>query len=422
MSYHTITVENLSKRYRIGKALSNSDNRTSFLSLISSPFNYLTTTLRAASEDEILWALRDVSFEVEQGEVIGLVGKNGAGKSTLLKVLSRITEPTSGRAIINGRVGSLLEVGTGFHPELTGRENIYLSGAILGMKRDEITRKFEEIVEFSETGRFLDTPVKRYSSGMYVRLAFAVAAHLEPEVLLIDEVLAVGDAAFQNKCLGKMGDIATKGRTILFVSHNMVAIQNLCHRAMLIQDGRVRRIGATNEIVSDYLGSSLSSITERKWDDHLSAPGNEKVRLHRVAIRPTFGSPNDPITMGMPCEVEVEYWNLVPNANIHVSLHFYTENQIVAFTSSSYESPNISADIKLNPSLYKSTCHVPRNLLNAGIYKINVMIIRNTVKNVFRMEDALIFEILELGERSGAWYGKEPGIFRPLLEWDLIRR
>jgi lipopolysaccharide transport system ATP-binding protein len=418
MSNYAIRVENLSKRYRIGKAVTNAGNNRSLFKLLRSPFNYLTTTLKQASDDEILWALRDVSFEVEPGEVIGIIGKNGAGKSTLLKILSRITEPTSGRAIINGRVGSLLEVGTGFHPELTGRENIYLSGAILGMKRDEIARKFDEIVEFSETGRFLDTPVKRYSSGMYVRLAFAVAAHLEPEVLLVDEVLAVGDAAFQKKCLGKMGDVATAGRTVLFVSHNMVAIQNLCRRAVWIKDGQVQRIGETNAVVSDYLASSFVPLSEQSWIEPNLAPGNERVRLYRVAVQPVDGNVDDAITMDKPLKVEVDFWNLIPGEHLHACLHFYTEQNIVAFTTSANELDSSVSERPLPRGLIRNVCYVPKNLLNAGVHKVMLLIVRNSSKVIFKKEDILSFEIIDLSFRPGTWYGKEPGVVRPLLRWE----
>ncbi len=250
MSDFAISVENLSKRYRIGES---KKEKVHPVSKLAAPFRYLTTTLRKERDDEILWALKDISFEVKQGEVLGIIGRNGAGKSTLLKILSRITEPTSGRAVIRGRVGSLLEIGTGFHPELTGRENIYMSGAILGMRKFEIDRKFEEIVEFAGVARFLDTPVKHYSSGMYVRLGFAVAAHLEPEVLLVDEVLAVGDTEFQKKCLGKMGDVAKGGRTILFVSHNLASINQLCERCIWISDGIAIFDDSAEHTISEYL-------------------------------------------------------------------------------------------------------------------------------------------------------------------------
>jgi len=252
-----IRVERLGKRYRIGTRQPRANTLFGrFKNLAASPLDYLWSTLRAPSADEILWALKDVSFEVKKGEVVGIIGRNGAGKSTLLKILARITEPTEGFAEINGRVGSLLEVGTGFHPQLTGRENIYLNGAILGMRKAEIDSKFEEIIDFAETKRFIDTPVKRYSSGMYVRLAFAVAAHLDPEIFLVDEVLAVGDAAFQKKCLGKMGEVAQEGRTVLFVSHNMAAILNLCRRGIVIESGRVTFAGGTEEAIERYLSSS----------------------------------------------------------------------------------------------------------------------------------------------------------------------
>ncbi|MBN2145997.1 MAG: ABC transporter ATP-binding protein [Anaerolineales bacterium] len=249
-----IRVENLSKRYQLGHAQQRHDTlRDQLVAGLKAPIQRLRVGRSAAQADDTLWALKDVSFDVKRGEVVGIIGRNGAGKSTLLKILSRITEPTSGRAVINGRVGSLLEVGTGFHPELTGRENIYLNGAILGMRRAEIDRKFDEIVAFSEIEKFLDTPVKRYSSGMYVRLAFAVAAHLEPEILLVDEVLAVGDAAFQNKCLGKMANVARSGRTVFFVSHNMNAIQKICDRGVLLGNGKVIADEKAKRVVELYL-------------------------------------------------------------------------------------------------------------------------------------------------------------------------
>ena len=269
MSDIAIRVENLSKRYKIG--VRRDDTLRDAIVNVFKRSN--VKTLERSNVDDTIWALRDVSFEVKRGEVVGIIGRNGAGKSTLLKILSRITEPTSGRAIINGRVGSLLEVGTGFHPELTGRENIYLNGAILGMTRAEIDRKFDEIVAFSEIEKFLETPVKRYSSGMYVRLAFAVAAHLEPEILLVDEVLAVGDAAFQKKCLGKMGDVAKEGRTVLFVSHNLIALRSLCPRAIWLERGKISDEGPSSDVVANYLKLQDTDIYEQKWNDMVSAPG-----------------------------------------------------------------------------------------------------------------------------------------------------
>ncbi|MEW5868463.1 MAG: ABC transporter ATP-binding protein [Chloroflexota bacterium] len=283
MSDIAIQVENLSKRYRIGKAQLPADGKRSLLRKATTPFRYLASTLRSPAEDEILWALKDISFEVRYGEVIGIIGRNGAGKSTLLKILSRITEPTSGHAMLNGRVGSLLEVGTGFHPELTGRENIYLNGAILGMQRKEIEQKFDEIVDFAEIEKFLDTPVKRYSSGMYVRLAFAVAAHLEPEILLVDEVLAVGDAVFQKKCIGKMDDVAKQGRTILFVSHNIAALLSLCPTSYLIHNGQIITNGETTKVVNRYLVNA-KRIQGIALEDRKDRNGNGVSRFTSIGI------------------------------------------------------------------------------------------------------------------------------------------
>jgi lipopolysaccharide transport system ATP-binding protein len=365
----------------------------------------------------LIWAIRDVSFDVEHGEVIGVIGRNGAGKSTLLKVLARITEPSTGRALLRGRVGSLLEVGTGFHPELTGRENIYLSGAILGMRRGEVDRKFDEIVSFAEVEKFLETPVKRYSSGMYVRLAFAVAAHLEPEILLVDEVLAVGDAAFQKKCLGKMGDVATEGRTILFVSHNMVAVKNLCQRAILLGGGRVIENGETDRVIARYLDESSRVLVEQVWPDEATAPGNEKVRIRRVSVRPEGGAPGDRITMDRPVIVEAEYWRLADDAQLHLCWHFLTEQQGVAFTSASNEEVGEAARRRSPAGLYRSVCRVPGDLLNDGVYHLKLLVLRDSSKITFRLEDALAFEVVDLGTRPGAWFGREPGAVRPRLEW-----
>ena len=276
-----IRVENLSKQYIIGRKRSGGETfREALMNALSAPFHYFARGRTAVAEEEEFWALKDVSFEIRKGEIVGIIGRNGAGKSTLLKILSRITEPTSGRIEIRGRVASLLEVGTGFHGELTGRENVYLNGAMLGMTRSEINRKFDEIVSFSEVGKFLETPVKHYSSGMYVRLAFAVAAHLEPDILLVDEVLAVGDVQFQNKCLGKMEDVAGLGRTVLFVSHNLAAVQRLCSRAILLEDHRIKYFGAVETAVSKYLAdrSSLAAVAP------LRGTLSERITIRSVSI------------------------------------------------------------------------------------------------------------------------------------------
>jgi lipopolysaccharide transport system ATP-binding protein len=305
MASPAIVVDSISKQYKVGHF----NMRRSFGEflrwLVLSPVYRVKALMEGASEDETFWALRDVSLEIKPGEVVGIIGRNGAGKSTLLKVLSRITMPTSGRAYIRGRVGSLLEVGTGFHPELTGRENIYLNGAILGMRRCEIAAKFDDIVEFSEIERFIDTPVKRYSSGMYVRLAFAVAAHLEPEILFVDEVLAVGDMAFQKKCLGKMDDVAKAGRTVLFVSHNMDAIARLCPRGILLDKGRVAMDGPAGDVVRQYLGALADQTKATFRRDTPPDWGDAWVRA--VEVTDAAGNPCDTFVMGEPICLRITY-------------------------------------------------------------------------------------------------------------------
>jgi lipopolysaccharide transport system ATP-binding protein len=297
MSDVVIRAERLSKLYRIGQQEKFTTLRDVISRTFTAPFrlwfknqNEIVPNHQSSTSNNYIWALKDVSFEVKQGEVVGIIGRNGAGKSTLLKILARITEPTEGYAEVRGRVGSLLEVGTGFHPELTGRENIYLSGAVLGMKKREIDRKFDEIVSFAEMEKFIDTPVKYYSSGMYVRLAFAVAAHLDPEILLVDEVLAVGDAAFQKKCLGKMGDVAKEGRTVLFVSHNMAAIENLCSRAILLHNGRIFSEGETRSVIRTYLQSFLSETSSSSLLDVIEREGTGEIQFTYFHIEDMYGN------------------------------------------------------------------------------------------------------------------------------------
>src|SRR5579864_5339919 len=309
-----IRCEGLAKQYRIGERERYSTLRDAIANAFTSPRRRLRSATRHSSnssEDLNFWALKDVSFEIKRGEVLGIIGRNGAGKSTLLKILARITEPTSGYADTWGRVGSLLEVGTGFHPELTGRDNIFLNGAILGMRRFEIARKFDEIVAFAEVEKFIDTPVKRYSSGMYVRLAFAVAAHLEPEILFVDEVLSVGDAAFQKKCLGKLGNVSREGRTIVFVSHNMTALQRLCTRVVWLDHGQVIEAGDAGDIIGHYLQTNAVANLESVWEDNMTAPGNERVRLRSVRVLPQT-DPGEPITVHTALRIEFSYFNFVP--------------------------------------------------------------------------------------------------------------
>jgi lipopolysaccharide transport system ATP-binding protein len=311
MSEPAICVQGLGKEYRIPDRLERySTLRDTLAASAAAPYRAARRLLRrngvTKSAAEQFWALRDISFEVDQGEVVGVIGRNGAGKSTLLKILSRITEPTTGYAEIRGRVGSLLEVGTGFHPELSGRENIYLNGAILGMPRREIERKFDEIVAFAEVDKFIDTPVKHYSSGMYLRLAFGVAAHLEPEILVVDEVLAVGDAAFQKKCLGKMGDVAKAGRTVIFVSHNMGAVSALCSRALLLDNGRIATVGDPQTVISTYL-SQVRARGEVPLIERSDREGNESLRFTSIAILDSLGQPSDTVSAGDDIAIELEF-------------------------------------------------------------------------------------------------------------------
>src|SRR3954471_20741431 len=305
-----VSVEGVSKRYRIGAVHPGYDSLREVLAgKVAARLKRLRQRRAGGgdNEDTTLWALRDVSFEVRRGEILGIVGRNGAGKSTLLKILSRITRPSTGQVEIYGRVGSLLEVGTGFHPDLTGRENIFLNGAILGMRKAEIESKFDEIVAFSELEKFVETPVKFFSSGMYVRLAFSVAAHLEPEILIMDEVLAVGDAAFQQKCLDKMRDIRRRGHTIFFVSHDLSAVTRLCKRVVLLEGGRVTAEGQPQEVVNRYLHSSWKAGAERAWDEGLDAPGNNVVRLRRVRVRDESGETASAFDVRKAVNVEVSY-------------------------------------------------------------------------------------------------------------------
>jgi lipopolysaccharide transport system ATP-binding protein len=407
-----IRVDNISKQYRIGPRERYKALRDVITDSFTAPYRWLTRRTVGAgtplNEDQF-WALRDVSFEVKRGEVIGVIGRNGAGKSTLLKVLSRITEPTEGHAEIHGRVGSLLEVGTGFHPELTGRENVYLNGAILGMKRVEIGRKFDEIVAFAEVEKFIDTPVKHYSSGMQMRLAFAVAAHLEPEILLVDEVLAVGDAAFQKKCLGKMGEVSQQGRTILFVSHNMTALQSLCEKAIWLDGGRVAEVGDSKSVVAHYLQTNAESVLEREWPDPATAPGNDKVRLHRFSISPDTVEPVSQITVRTPIRVAFEYWNFVAETVLNLSLTLYTLEGICVLNT-------VSVPTKTLAGLIRCVCHIPAQFLNDGTYDLSVLVVKDTSTILLNLDHFVAFEVRDV-ERQYNWYGKWQGVVRPIFDW-----
>ena len=410
-----IKVENISKQYRIGlRQEPYFTLRETVAGMLRAPLKSLRRN--GQSKRETFWALKDIDFEVFPGEVIGIIGRNGAGKSTLLKILSRITEPTLGRVELYGRIGSLLEVGTGFHPELTGRENIFLNGAVLGMKRREIAHKFNKIVAFAEIDRFLDTPVKHYSSGMYMRLAFAVAAHLEPEILLVDEVLAVGDAEFQTKCLGKIGSVASEGRTVLFVSHNMAAVQSLCKTVICLEDGEIIEKGPKDQVVKNYLGKVSSASTETIWNTLAAAPGNDKVRLHRVCARPVDGVPADSLTIETPIVLEFEYWNLQPNSRLNLSLHLYNERGVTVLNTFPVRE-RVWHGREFPAGLFRSSCYIPGNLLNDGMHRVQLMIVKDQGHVLFLLDDALVFNVLDSIERRNDWHGKWEGAVRPDLEW-----
>ncbi len=414
-----IRADGLSKRYRLGQQRGSNVLLSEMLgNAIRRPFRR-----RAASTGPAdFWALRDVSFEVPAGSAVGVIGRNGAGKSTLLKVLSRITEPTAGSATLRGRVASLLEVGTGFHPELSGEENIYLSGAVLGMRRDEIRRKFDQIVDFSGIeSQFLDTPVKRYSSGMQVRLGFAVAAHLEPEILLIDEVLAVGDAKFQAKCLGKIEEIGQTGRTVLFVSHNMPAILRLCSRAILLEHGRVVTDGPTHEAVRMYLESDLGRSSERRWADQSVAPGDEVAKLKSVRVVPVGGGSAEEIEIRQPIDIEVEYWRgKIGALRPSVNLAFYNDEGVCLFISNDWQGRAVH-DAGGPPGIVRSTCRIPGNFLAEGRVIVTVAVSTFNPATAHALErDAVAFQIVDRsqgdgvrGESTNEW----PGVVRPMLDW-----
>lgn len=355
------------------------------------------------------WALKDISFDIEQGDTLGIIGKNGAGKSTLLKILSRVTSPTEGVIKIRGRIASLLEVGTGFHPELTGRENIFMNGAILGMTKKEISRKFDEIVDFAGVELYIDTPVKRYSSGMYVRLAFAVAAHLEPEILIVDEVLAVGDADFQKKCLGKMGDVASHGRTIIFVSHNMQAVQSLCKSAIYLKQGKMADIGRTDKVINNYLNREVKNCLLQEWNDD-ERPVSDHIKLLKAEIIPQNENASDAILVNTPIDMSFTF-ELLKEASINLSLLLYTASGVCIF--------NVATDsMPLRPGIHTSTLKIPGKFLNDDIYTINLLFVKDTNRIDLELRDLLTFEVSDV-PRQGNWYGKWLGAVRPSLEFSL---
>lgn len=410
-----IEVEQLSKQYRLGQVgtgtLSHDLKRWWALAR-GKEDPYLKIGMEndrtQKAKSDYSWALRDVSFQVEQGDTLGIIGKNGAGKSTLLKLLSRVTSPSTGNIKIKGRIASLLEVGTGFHPELTGRENIFLNGAILGMSKREIAAKFDEIVDFAGVEMYIDTPVKRYSSGMYVRLAFGVAAHLEPEILIVDEVLAVGDAEFQKKCLGKMGDVASHGRTIIFVSHNMAAVQTLCKSALYLKSGMIADYGRTDKVINNYLSKEVKSNLSRIWEN--DPEENEYVKMESALIKVSGSQDNDIIQVSTSFDIEFKF-TINKALDLNLSLLLYTAGGNCIFNVSTVSE-------RVEAGRHTSTLKIPGRLLNDDLYTIELLFVKDTTTAVRRMEDILSFEVAD-EQRQGSWFGKWLGAIRPSLDFSI---
>ena len=425
MSDTIIKVENLSKKFIIGHQRTERYTalRDVIVNNVKGAFRKTrelikgNTMVEGVTED--FWALKDVSFEVKQGDRIGIIGRNGAGKSTLLKILSRITEPTAGRIILKGRIASLLEVGTGFHPELTGRENIFLNGAILGMTRVEIRRKFDEIVDFAEVEKFLDTPVKRYSSGMYVRLAFSVAAHLEPEILVVDEVLAVGDAQFQKKCLGKMEDVSqSQGRTVLFVSHNMTAMQSLCNKGILLEMGELKYKGYMPETITNYLKQFTSGKRKVKWElNHAPSNANAKFLSAEVNVINRSEPAVDIFETGDAFEFQFAFFNEKEGLTaLDITFHLMDEMGHLVFVGSS--GIHNAAVKNFEKGEVKFICRIPADLIHEGSYNISRLLLvqdRGTIN--LEVKDVIQFEVISKQEENWGWMGGKEGVIKPKLEW-----
>lgn len=418
MSQRVITVKDLGKRYRIGQ-------RERYLALRDVLANSLKAPWRmfrpagnlTGRQPQHIWALKDVCFEIGEGEVVGIIGRNGAGKTTLLKILSRITKPTAGWAEVCGRVGSVLEVGTGFHPELTGRENVYLNGAILGMKKREIADKFDQIVAFSGVGDFIETPLKHYSSGMQARLAFAVASHLEPEILLVDEVLAVGDLEFQKKCLDKMRGMARGGQTVLLVSHQMGAITRLCRKGIWLEQGRIQMAGLAEDVVNAYMGNRPGAEGERRWESPHEAPGDEKIRLRAVRVIDAAGKIRGSVNIRREFSIEIEYVILKRLANMRTVLRLLAGDGTVVFTSSD-TLDSAWEGVARSPGTYVSRCTVPGNFLNEGRYTLTVSA-DIPFTELWIAQHVVDFFVDQTGG-VGPRYGERwPGVVCPALEWHV---
>jgi len=407
-----IAVEGLSKRYRIGGRQVHNSLRDTVAGLVRAPFN----RFRSNGSANTIWALDDVSFEITPGEVVGIIGRNGAGKSTLLKILSQITRPTKGRVALNGRVGSLLEVGTGFHSELTGRENVFLNGAILGMTRAEIQRKFDEIIAFAETEKFLDTPVKHYSSGMTVRLAFAVAAHLEPEILIIDEVLTIGDAEFQKKCLGKMNEVTRAGRTVLFVSHDLNAINSTCERALLLHEGKVVLSGVTADVTRYYLDHTNNMYSPITWTA-LPANNATEVKLNSIRLLQN-GASTSAINCREAFDIHIDYQINEVVRGSRFFLIFRNDRGEVIFTTSDYDMLSAEAMTR-KTGRFLSRVAIPGGLLKTGGYYGSLGMDIKDDRVIFAADDAFHFDVFEPEDDVQAGRHKRPGAIAPLLSWEI---
>ncbi|MBQ6518230.1 MAG: ABC transporter ATP-binding protein [Anaerolineaceae bacterium] len=418
MTKYSVEVNDIGKRYRIGMSARQYNTlRDTLYNVFQNPKSRLHTKM---NDSNSFWALKNVNFKVEEGKAIGIIGRNGAGKSTLLKILSRVTEPTEGTAVIRGRVGSLLEVGTGFHPELTGRENIFLNGAILGMKRAEIEKKLDEIIAFSEVEKFVDTPVKRYSSGMYLRLAFAVAAHLDPEILVVDEVLAVGDAEFQRKCLGKMSDVANQGRTVLFVSHNMSAIMRLTDQTVVLDHGKVAMQGPTSDAVDYYLSQGFSQEGQREWKDDEFDRDPAPFHPEKIRILSNEGNISDTVRSTEKFYVEFDYSLDEDIAGLRVGLYIISTRGEFILTSFDVDDPiEFEKYSTRKAGKYTSRCEIPADFLNEGRFVVGVNASIFKIRTFFHDEQAIAFNVNSTGAPGTQWPENRTGLIRPRLNWEI---
>lgn len=420
MSKVVIKAENISKQYRlglVGTGTVKDDLKRWWYNLRGKEDPFLkigeANDRSRKGESDYVWSLRDINFEINQGDSVGIIGRNGAGKSTLLKILSQVTQPTTGKIYTKGRIASLLEVGTGFHPEMTGRENIYLNGAILGMRKHEITKKFDEIVAFSGVERYIDTPVKRYSSGMYVRLAFAVAAHLESEILIVDEVLAVGDAEFQKKCLGKMNDVSKgEGRTVLFVSHNMSAVKSLCNKGVLLENGRLAFSGNSDECINDYLkdGNENGAGIRFFGNDY----ENGIFKLNSISAKNENRNIDDPITEKYPIEI-ITNIDFYQEGQYNITYHLYNELGEAMF--SFYDKDNSA---KIEKGNNKLKCVIPADFFQSGNFSLAIFIVKDKREAIFVEKDIFRFSVVDAERELGVYMGREPGYIKPQFEWSKL--